>query len=141
MGTLAKPLVLSACFIVLLCADIAPEAPMRVSFLREAWAIVGVAPGGSVVRRRVVVGTAVVASSTANANAAAAANANAAAAASRPPPPVAPAGPPPVGSMVTALPPGCVPTTLNGVEHQRCGSTYYRAGMQGSNLVFVVSQP
>ncbi|RZL89652.1 MAG: hypothetical protein EOP82_18685 [Variovorax sp.] len=141
MGPVAKPLVLSACFVVLLCADIAPEAPMRVSPFREAWAIIGAAPGGSVVRRRAVVGTVAVASSTANANAAAAANANAAAAASRPPPPAAPAGPPAVGSMVTTLPPGCVSTTLNGVEHQRCGSTYYRAGMQGSNLVFVVSQP
>lgn len=140
MGILAKPLVLSVCFVLLLCLEIAPEAPMRVSFIREAWAIVGVAPGGSVVRRRVVVGTAVVASSTANANAAAAANANAAATAARPPPPPA-AGPLPVGSKVTMLPPGCVPTTLNGVEYQRCGSAYYRAGMQGSNLVFVVSQP
>jgi hypothetical protein len=43
--------------------------------------------------------------------------------------------------MVTMLPPGCAPTVLNNVEYQRCGATYYRASMMGSNLVFVVSQP
>ena len=135
MRPIAKPLVLSTCLVIMLCAEIAPHAPVKVRFFSEAWAVLGVA------RRHVVVGTAIVASSTANANAAAAANANAAAAASRPPPPAAPAGPPAVGSVVTTLPPGCVTTTLNGVEHQRCGSTYYRASMQGSNLVFVVAQP
>jgi len=143
-----KPLALGACFVVVLCAGIAPEAPLKLGFLRNAEAIIGVAPGGSAVRRHAVVGTAVVASSSANANAAAtananaaAANANAAAAAAKPPPPAAPAGPLPVGTIVTTLPPGCAPTVLNGVEYQRCGATYYRASMQGSNLVFVVQQP
>ena len=100
------------------------------------------------VRRTAVVTTAVVASSSANANAAAtananaaAANANAAAAAAKPPPPAAPAGPPPVGTTVTVLPPGCTPTNLNNVDYMRCGSTYYKASMMGSNLVFVVAQP
>jgi hypothetical protein len=46
-----------------------------------------------------------------------------------------------VGTIVTTLPPGCATTQLNGVEYQRCGSTYYRAAMQGSTLVFVVQQP
>ena len=148
MNSIVKPLALGACFVVMLGAEIASEVPLTLGLFSDAHAIVGVAPGGSVVRRHAVVGTAAVASSTANANAAAtananaaAANANAAAAAAKPAAPAAPAGPPPVGTMVTTLPPGCAPTKLNGVDYQRCGSTYYRAGMQGSNLVFVVSQP
>ena len=48
---------------------------------------------------------------------------------------------PPPGTMTTMLPAGCVPTKLNGVDYQRCGSTYYKAQMQGTNLVFVVAQP
>ena len=134
----AKTLTLGACFFVTLGAEIASEAPLKISLLREAHAVIGPAPGGSVVRRRVVV---TAASSSANANAAATANANAAAAAAKPPPPADPAAPLPVGTAVTTLPPGCAPTTLNAVEYQRCGSTYYRPSMQGSNLVYVVSQP
>ncbi|HJW47465.1 MAG TPA: hypothetical protein VJ484_13400 [Lysobacter sp.] len=141
MNRIRKPLAMGACFVVLMCAGNSPEAPLNLGFLNEAAAIVGVAPGGSVVRRRAIAGTAAVASTTANANAAAAANATAAAAAATPPPPASPAGPPPVGTMVTMLPPGCTPTTLNGVDYQRCGSTYYAVALQGSNVVFVVSQP
>lgn len=125
-------------------------------FVADAQAIIGVAPGGSVARRHAIVATGAVvtttavAASSANASAAAAANANAAAAtanaqaaAAKPPPPPAAAtgAPPPVGSIVTALPPGCVQTDLNGVAYERCGSTYYKASMMGSNLVFVVAQP
>ena len=141
MNRIGKPLALVACFVVLMCAGNSPKSPLKLGFFSEAGAIIGVAPGGSVVRRRAIVGTAVVASTTANANAAAAANATAAAAAATPPPPASPAGPPPVGTMVTMLPPGCTPTTLNGVDYQRCGSTYYTVALQGSSVVFVVSQP
>jgi hypothetical protein len=129
----------------LTCAAVDSDAPLGIDLLSSARAIIGVAPGGSVARRHAVVATTtVVAASSANASAAAAANANAQAAAAKPPPPApaaAPAGPPPVGSITTVLPPGCTPAILNNVEYQRCGSTYYRAAMQGSNLVFVVSQP
>src|SRR3990172_3912082 len=130
MNDFAKRFALGAGFIAMMCAEIASESPLKVGFFHDAEAIIGVAPGGSAVRRHAVVGTAAVASSTANANAAApananaaAANANAAAAAAKPPP----AGPLPVGTIVTTLPPGCAPTVLNGVEYQRCGTTYYRA--------------
>ena len=158
MNKMLKPFVLTACAVAMICAADVPQAPFDLGFVREAEA-------GTVVRhaRR---GTAVAASSaneqaaaqqnqqaqqqnqkaqqeekkaTADANAAAA-NANAAAAAAKAPPP-APAGPPPPGTMVTTLPPGCTPTKLNGVEYQRCGSTYYKAAMQGETLVFVVAQP
>jgi len=146
MNDFAKRFALGAGFIVMMSAAIVPESALKVGFFRDAEAIIGVAPGGSAVRRHAVVGTAAVtttavAASSANASAAAAANANAAAAASKPPPPPPPAGPLPVGTIVTTLPPGCAPTVLNGVEYQRCGTTYYRASMQGSNLVFVVQQP
>ena len=148
MNTNRKLFGLGVCLVAIICTDLALEAPLKFRFVREAAAIIGVAPGGSVVRRRAIMRTATVASSTANANAAAtananaaAANANAAAAAAQAPPPAAPAGPTPVGTIVTTLPPGCATDTLNNVEYQRCGSTYYRATMQGSNLVYVVSQP
>jgi hypothetical protein len=146
MNDFAKRFALGAGFIVMMSTAIVSESPLKVGFFRDVEAIIGVAPGGSAVRRHAVVGTAAVtttavAASSANASAAAAANANAAAAASKPPPPPPPAGPLPVGTIVTTLPPGCAPTVLNGVEYQRCGTTYYRASMQGSNLVFVVQQP
>jgi hypothetical protein len=147
MNVFVKRFALGAGFIAMMSTAIVPESPLGLGFFRNAEAIIGVAPGGSAVRRHAVVGTAAVtttavAASSANASAAAAANANAAAAASKPPPPAAtPGGPLPVGTIVTTLPPGCAPTVLNGVEYQRCGTTYYRASMQGSNLVFVVQQP
>lgn len=138
MNKILKPVVQSACLAALI-------------FVADAQAIIGVAPGGSVARRHAVVATetVVVASSTANASAAAAANANAAAAnanaqaAKAATPPAAPAAgaAPAVGSVVTALPPGCTQTDLNGVAYERCGNTYYKAQMMGSNLVFVVTQP
>jgi hypothetical protein len=145
MNVFVKRFSLGACFIVMMSATIVPESPLRLGFFRDAEAIVvrrAVAPVATVA----VVST--VAASSANKNAAAAANANAAAAnanaaaaASKPPPAATPAGPLPVGTIVTTLPPGCAPTVLNGVEYERCGTTYYRATMMGSNLVFVVQQP
>jgi hypothetical protein len=139
MNKILKPVTHGACLAALL-------------FVADAQAIIGVAPGGSVARRHAIVATeVVVASSSANASAAATANANAAAAnanaqaaAAKPPAPApaaAPSGPPPVGTVVTTLPPGCAQTDLNGVAYQRCGSTYYKPSMMGSNLVFVVAQP
>ena len=143
MSTILKPVALSACFIAMMFAADTPEAPFNLGFVRDAAAGLVVAPV-----RRTAVTTAVVASSSANASAAAAANANAAAAnanaaaaASRPPPAAAPEGPPPVGTMVTTLPPGCASTKLNDVDYMRCGPTYYKPSMLGTNLVFVVAQP
>ena len=49
-----------------------------------------------------------------------------------------PAGAPPVGAVVNALPAGCKPETRNGVEYQNCGGVLYRAAFQGNNLVYVV---
>ena len=52
--TIVKPLALSACFAVMLCAGIAPDAPLKLGFVREAGAGLVVAP----VRRTAVVTTA-----------------------------------------------------------------------------------
>ena len=47
----------------------------------------------------------------------------------------------PIGTVVSALPAGCAPLTVGGVEYQHCGVDYYRAAFQGNNLVYVTSQP
>ena len=147
MAAILKALALGACGAALLCAAAVPHASFNLGFVREAGAGIIVAP----VRRTAVATTAVVAASSANANAAAAANANATAqanaaaaqanAAAAQAKAATPAGPPPVGTVVTALPPGCVQDKLNNVAYMRCGSTYYTASMLGNNLVFVVAQP
>jgi hypothetical protein len=49
-----------------------------------------------------------------------------------------PAGAPPSGAIVNALPAGCKPETRSGVEYQNCGGVFYRAAFQGNNLVYVV---
>ncbi|RZL95339.1 MAG: hypothetical protein EOP82_02950 [Variovorax sp.] len=134
MTTLLKPVALGALAVTMMFAADVPEARFKLGFFREAAGLI-IAP----VRRTAMVYA--VASTSANANAAAAAKASAAAAASAPPPASVAAGPPPVGTMVTALPPGCAQVRLNSVDYMRCGSTYYRASMMGTHLVFVVALP
>ena len=67
---------------------------------------------------------------------AAAANAAAAAAAAH-----AAAAQLPIGSTVPYLPPGCTSTVIGGVNYFNCGGVFYRAGFQGNNVVYIVSQP
>ena len=70
-------------------------------------------------------------------------------AASKPPAAAAPAAPPPaadgkplpMGTVVSALPPGCVSTPVGGVEYYYGGGNFYRAVFQGNNLVYVTAQP
>jgi hypothetical protein len=71
----------------------------------------------------------------ANAAAAQAAAANAAAAAH------AAATGLPIGTMVPNLPPGCQSVVIGGVNYFNCNGVYYRAGFQGNNIVYIVSQP
>jgi hypothetical protein len=151
----------------LLLADISPKAPMMLGFTREAAALVGlpftpVSVAGAARRttRRVVAveTTAVAASSAAAASAAAASAAHPAPAPPPPPAPAAahpapppapaaaapappPAGAPPIGSMVAALPAGCVSAPISGVQYFLCGGVYYRPAFQSNNLVYVVVQP
>jgi hypothetical protein len=64
-----------------------------------------------------------------------------AAAAPAPPPSVAAGQPLPIGTVVSALPPGCVSTPVGGVEYYYGGGNFYRAVFQGNNLVYVTAQP
>lgn len=161
MKTFVKPLVLGSGLALMLCGDIAPDTRLKLQLFRPAEAIIGLPftplSFAGVARRtayRSVMYTsaAVAASSAAAASAAAAANASAAAAAAyHPPPPpypptypttyLPPAGPVPIGTVVSVLPPGCVSQPISGVAYMVCGNTFYRTAFQGSNLVYVAAQP
>lgn len=47
----------------------------------------------------------------------------------------------PLGTVVAALPPGCISTPVGGVEYHSCGGNFYRAVFQGNSLVYVTAQP
>ncbi|HEY7317480.1 MAG TPA: hypothetical protein VIE89_07890 [Candidatus Binatia bacterium] len=47
----------------------------------------------------------------------------------------------PIGTIVPNLPPGCTSTVISGVNYFNCDGVYYRAGFQGNNIVYIVSQP
>jgi IMP dehydrogenase/GMP reductase len=47
----------------------------------------------------------------------------------------------PIGTIVAALPPGCVSAPIRGVNYFDCGGVFYRPAFQSNNLVYVVSQP
>jgi hypothetical protein len=64
-----------------------------------------------------------------------------AAAATAPPPPAAAGQPLPMGTVVSALPPGCVSTPVGGVEYYYGGGNFYRAVFQGNSLVYVTTKP
>src|SRR5262245_480259 len=69
----------------------------------------------------------------------------AAASAARPavvyaPPPVVYAAPPPVavGTVVYALPAGCPPVVINGVQYFSCGGGYYQPVYMGGGVAYQV---
>lgn len=163
-----KTLVLAATLPILYLGNAAHDAPFGLTFVREAQAIVGapltpVSVAGvarRTTRRVVAVEATAVAATTAAATTATAqqqaataqqqaataqqqaATAQQQAAAAKAPATVAAvATAPAIGSIVHALPAGCVAQAIGGVEYQKCGAVYYRAGFQGSNLVYVVEQP
>lgn len=47
----------------------------------------------------------------------------------------------PIGTMVPSLPPGCQSTVIGGINYFNCNGVFYRAGFQGNNIVYIVSQP
>ena len=47
----------------------------------------------------------------------------------------------PMGTVVQALPGGCTPTPVGGVEYYYCGGNFYRAVFQGNQLVYVTAKP
>jgi hypothetical protein len=63
------------------------------------------------------------------------------AAAAPPLPPAAAGTPLPLGTVISALPPGCVSTPVGGEAYYYCGGNFYRAVFQGNNLVYVTTQP
>ncbi len=137
MNGTTKLFALGASAAVLLIADYSPAAPAGLTLGREAAAIVGApaTPGSAAgvarrTTRRVVATEATVATA-----------ATASAAAAQPPPPPAAAGPLPVGTVVSALPPGCQSAVVSGVQYYVCSGVFYRPAFQGNNLVYVVSQP
>jgi len=135
---------------LLYLADVAPDATPGWGLVRDAHAVVG-APltpvsGAGVARRttrRAVAATsantaAVQQQQAATAQQQAATAQQQAATAQQQAAAARPAGAPPVGAVVTALPAGCKPETKNNVEYQNCGGVYYRAAFQSDNLVYVV---
>ena len=72
---------------------------------------------------------------------AAAAKQQAAAAAPPAPQPAGAGKPLPLGTVVSALPGGCVATPVGGVEYYYCAGNFYRAAFQGNTLVYVTAQP
>ena len=47
----------------------------------------------------------------------------------------------PIGSTVPYLPPNCNSTVINGQNYFNCNGVFYRAGFQGNQVVYIVSQP
>lgn len=147
----AKNLILAASFFALLSAGPAPEAPLGVSLIRDAEALIGVpwsplsvaGVARRTTRRAVIYGSSVAASS------AAAASYEAQSAAAPQQAPTAqqqthrPAGAPPIGTIVGSLPSGCASNAvaIDGVQYYDCKGVYYRAAFQGDNLVYMVTQP
>jgi hypothetical protein len=123
-----------------------PRTPMSVagvarrSMYREAAVVSTVAVTSAAAANAAAANTAAAnaaAAQVAASNAAAAqANAAAAAAAAQ-----AASSALPIGTMVPSLPPGCQSTVIGGVNYFNCAGIYYRAGFQGSNVVYIVSAP
>jgi hypothetical protein len=142
MIRLRHPLALGAALLATLVADWTADAPLKLSLIPTAQAIIGrpltpVSYAG--VARRTTRRTIAVAETSAVAaeSAAAASAAQPAAAAA----PTAAAGALPLGTVVPTLPAGCSEMTSGGVQYYKCGADYYRTAFQGTNLVYVTAQP
>jgi hypothetical protein len=130
MKAFLKPIVLIAALLLMAVAAFLPERPLRLGFVGNAEAIIGMPwthlSFAGVARRsmyrQAVWNAAAVNAAAANA---AAAQAAAAAAAQRA------AAALPIGTTVPYLPPNCTSTVITGVNYFNCGGVYYRAGFQG----------
>ena len=141
MKTILKITVIAISLVLLLIADL---SFMSVALVPEADAIFGVRR--RMFRRGVIIGEsagAAAASQTAATSHQQAAPAQPQAAPAVPPPPPAAGGgkPLPLGTVVAALPAGCVSTPVGGVEYYYCGGNFYRAVFQGNKLVYVTAKP
>ena len=141
MKTILKISVIAISLVFLLMADL---SFMSVPLVPEADAIFGVRR--RMFRRGVIIGEsagAAAASQTAATSHQQAAPAQPQAAPSAPPapPPVASGKPLPLGTVVAALPAGCVSTPVGGVDYFYCGGNFYRTVFQGNKLVYVTAKP
>ena len=139
MKTILKITVIGISLVLLLIADL---SFMSVPLVPEADAIFGVRR--RMFRRGVIIGESARAASEASATShqqAAPAQPKAAPAAPPPPPPAGGGKPLPLGTVVAALPAGCVSTPVGGVEYYYCGGNFYRAVFQGNKLVYVTAKP
>ena len=160
MKTILKTAVISISLVLILCGDFTSEGPLGVSLFGDAHAFIVAREA-----RRTAVVTTVAVTSAEEAAAqkqkaaaaqqqqaaaaqqqqaagaqqqAAAAQQQAAAAAAAPAPAAAQL---PLGTVVPALPAGCVKTPVGGVEYFYCAGNFYRAAFQGNNLVYVTTKP
>ncbi|MEA3292338.1 MAG: hypothetical protein U9Q71_08595 [Pseudomonadota bacterium] len=137
-----KTVVLGFSAMGLLAVDISPQSTFVLGFVPEAAARFGrpltpVSFAGvarRTTRRAVVVGSAAAATTAVVAT-------PTTVVVSTPPPPPPPSASVPIGTVVTTLPAGCTVTAIGGVEYHECAGVYYRAAIQGNNLVYMVTQP
>jgi len=152
--------------LLLLVAEFLPQSPLRLSFVGNAEAIIGLpftplsfagVARRSMYRHAVWTGAAMSAAAAnaatanyaaANAAAAQAAAANTAAAQAAAASAAASAAAAqraaaalPIGSTVPYLPPNCNSTVINGTTYFSCGGVYYKPSYEGNHIVYVVSQP
>jgi len=160
------PIVLAVSLVFVSLADFLPNSSLRPAFVKDAEAIIGMPwtpmSVAGVARRSMYreavatsVATTAIAANAAAANMAyanaaaaqasaanaAAAQASAAQAAQAAAAAQAASSGLPVGTMVPNLPPGCNSIVISGVNYFNCAGTYYRAGFQGNNIVYIVSTP
>jgi len=151
--TVLKATALGLSLPVLMLADLSPDAPPRLSFTRDAVAIIGrpftpMSYAGVARRttRRVVAVEATATTSAVAQQQAATAQQQAATAqqqqavAQQQAATAAKQAGAAVGTVVHALPSGCAAAPKGGVEYYKCGNVYYRSAFQGNNLVYVVVQ-
>ena len=43
----------------------------------------------------------------------------------------------PTGTVIKALPDGCVPVTVGSAQYQKCDATFYRVAFMGNEVVYV----
>jgi len=165
MKTFLMPIVLTALLVFVSIANFLPDFPLRLGFVRNAEAIIGLpftplsvagvarrsmyreavaasamnaAAANAAAANMAAANAAAAQQAAANASAAqaAAANAEAAAAAAQ-----RAAAALPIGTTVPYLPPNCTSSVINGVNYFNCAGVYYRAGFQGNSVVYIVSVP
>ncbi len=129
MKNIANRILLAVLLPMLWMLDFAPESSLIPVLVKPAGAVVGrpVTPVSVAGVARRTTRRAVVASSSASQQQAPAPQQAAPAVAALP-----------TGTVVTALPAGCVSTVIDGVNLFNCNNVFYQPTFQSNNLVYVV---